>query len=366
MQVAKACIVPICKNQKFGLVHKFPADKERFIEWMEAIQNQEKIEIFAGLTEDAIRKRFYVCCRHFGLKQYKNIESRSLNLTAVPHLNLTNLDDVELSKAWQLEQVVVSEKLDDPASDKPSSANNPQTYRILNSGAPAVKSVLTCKLAKVVKRPAQVLQDSSENDESASEKSMINLDTTLKLVMEKPIKIEPPSKRLKEDLKPAILNIKKPDVKVAKPKLVDATKITDSLSTKPMTKPEKFQKPARKIEMSASSSIAAVPQPEIETLPKPQVEAEKIEGTQQTNKLLALIEVTPDQYERLSKALSSSERNENISSILNFMSKDESTESDDNGDNDYQYVFVRFSLSFIFLLSPNQHELRIELGTRRG
>lgn len=56
-------------------------------EWTRAIQKTKPIPQFAGLTENAIRKRFFVCCRHFSFNQYKNKQSRSLNVTSVPHLN---------------------------------------------------------------------------------------------------------------------------------------------------------------------------------------------------------------------------------------------------------------------------------------
>ncbi|CAG9799120.1 unnamed protein product [Chironomus riparius] len=104
MHLAKACVVPICEGKKFNLVHKFPADTQRSSEWQNAIQQKEPILKLQDKTHDAIRKRYFVCARHFGINSYKNIESRSLNLTAIPHLNLTNLDEYSKSKAYQLEQ----------------------------------------------------------------------------------------------------------------------------------------------------------------------------------------------------------------------------------------------------------------------
>ena len=104
MQLAKACVVPICEGKKFNLVHKFPADIQRSTEWQNVIQQNGPIVKLQDKTHDAIRKRFFVCARHFAINQYKNIESRSLNLTAIPHLNLTNLDEYAQSKAYQLEQ----------------------------------------------------------------------------------------------------------------------------------------------------------------------------------------------------------------------------------------------------------------------
>lgn len=103
-QLAKACVIPICEGKKFNLVHKFPADIQRNTEWQNAIQKYGPIAKLQNLTPDAIRKRYFICARHFGVSSYKNIESRSLNLTAIPHINLNNLDEYKLSKAYQLEQ----------------------------------------------------------------------------------------------------------------------------------------------------------------------------------------------------------------------------------------------------------------------
>lgn len=104
MQLAKACVVPLCEGKKFNLVHKFPADIHRSTEWQNAIQQNGPIAKLQDKTHEAIRKRYFVCARHFGISSYKNIESRSLNLTAIPHINLTNLDEYTQSKAYQLEQ----------------------------------------------------------------------------------------------------------------------------------------------------------------------------------------------------------------------------------------------------------------------
>lgn len=117
---SKFCVVPVCEGKKFNLVHKFPSDLERFNEWLDAVQKTGPLQKFHGKTPDDIRKRYFVCARHFGVSSYKNVESRSLNITAVPHLNLINLDDYPLSKAFQLEQSQPSsettpKKLNQPA-----------------------------------------------------------------------------------------------------------------------------------------------------------------------------------------------------------------------------------------------------------
>jgi THAP domain len=53
--IAKACVIPVCKGRKFTLVHKFPSDKERFAEWLEAIQKQGTIQSLSNLQDEAIR-----------------------------------------------------------------------------------------------------------------------------------------------------------------------------------------------------------------------------------------------------------------------------------------------------------------------
>ena len=95
MQTQKLCVVDVCGNDKSNLVHKFPSDNEKFKKWIEII-NSNKVK---GFTENQIKKRFYVCSRHFRESDYKNIESRSLNTTALPSLNMTSLNKIHLSKA---------------------------------------------------------------------------------------------------------------------------------------------------------------------------------------------------------------------------------------------------------------------------
>jgi antibiotic biosynthesis monooxygenase (ABM) superfamily enzyme len=70
--LSKACLIPACENKKFNLVHKFPSDRERFNEWLAVIQRDNLIEKLQGLTEDVIRKRYFICSRHFAPKEYKN------------------------------------------------------------------------------------------------------------------------------------------------------------------------------------------------------------------------------------------------------------------------------------------------------
>lgn len=80
----RLCLIPLCKNERFDLVHKFPMDNQRAEEWRRAINIPE----INSLSLDMLRKRT-ICSKHFRKEDYKNVESRSLNKTAVPSLNFT-------------------------------------------------------------------------------------------------------------------------------------------------------------------------------------------------------------------------------------------------------------------------------------
>lgn len=85
------CIVPVCNGERFDLVHKFPMDNERAKLWNNLINNP----ILTKLPIDFIRKRYFVCSRHFRVQDYKNIKSRGLNKTAIPTLNMNEFTDPE-------------------------------------------------------------------------------------------------------------------------------------------------------------------------------------------------------------------------------------------------------------------------------
>ncbi|XP_035905202.1 uncharacterized protein LOC118509122 [Anopheles stephensi] len=91
MNKLRSCCVPCCKDEKFSLVHKFPSDNERAEQWRRVLG----IDSFIGLPIEIIRKRYYICSRHFRDSDYKNKASRSINITAVPSINLVTLNDPE-------------------------------------------------------------------------------------------------------------------------------------------------------------------------------------------------------------------------------------------------------------------------------
>lgn len=89
----KLCALPTCKGKRYDLVHKFPMNNERAQQWINIIDLPE----LRKLPMDQIRKRFFICSKHFRPQDYKNCESRSLNTTAYPrlHLKLDENDTVE-------------------------------------------------------------------------------------------------------------------------------------------------------------------------------------------------------------------------------------------------------------------------------
>ena len=87
----KLCIVPICRKERFDLVHKFPMRQDRADLWLEAL---DKCGVKLNPKDmDHIRKSMFVCSRHFPPSSYKTQDSRSLNWNAVPSINLLAFDD---------------------------------------------------------------------------------------------------------------------------------------------------------------------------------------------------------------------------------------------------------------------------------
>lgn len=80
----RSCIIPYCHGKRYDLVHKFPMDKVRSNQWLEIINLPELFTLDINI----LRRRLFVCSKHFRIEDYKNIESRSLNKTAVPSLYL--------------------------------------------------------------------------------------------------------------------------------------------------------------------------------------------------------------------------------------------------------------------------------------
>lgn len=90
----RLCLLPSCKGKRFDLVHKFPMDNERAEKW-KTILNMPELR---NLSIDIIRKRYFICSKHFRKEDYKNCESRNLNKTAYPRLYLSFDSNLELSE----------------------------------------------------------------------------------------------------------------------------------------------------------------------------------------------------------------------------------------------------------------------------
>lgn len=93
----RTCIVPVCSKERFDLVHKFPMDNQRAKQWKDLINNP----ILNDMTIELIRRRYFVCSRHFKIQDYKNIQSRGLNKTAIPSMNMNEFSDPENSNRFE-------------------------------------------------------------------------------------------------------------------------------------------------------------------------------------------------------------------------------------------------------------------------
>lgn len=88
----RPCAMPSCRGERFDLVHKFPMDNERAKNWLRAINVAELNE----LPLDQLRKKYFICSKHFRKNDYKNCESRSLNQTAYPRLFLSTDETIDV------------------------------------------------------------------------------------------------------------------------------------------------------------------------------------------------------------------------------------------------------------------------------
>lgn len=90
----KLCAIPTCEGKRYDLVHKFPMNNERAQCWIDAIDIPE----LRAMPLDLVRKRYFICSKHFRPNDYKNCESRSLNTTAYPRLHLKFGADEEIAE----------------------------------------------------------------------------------------------------------------------------------------------------------------------------------------------------------------------------------------------------------------------------
>lgn len=291
MQNAKFCCIPVCEGEKFHLVHKFPSDRLKFLEWMTLIEladvDGRAPKIMKGLSQEDIKKKFFICCRHFSVDSYKskfrhkttsstNVmifldkDSRSLNTTAVPNLNLASLNDLKLSKAYQLEHQAAQIPLRIPAV-------HPQTFKILNStlSKPSI--------------PIKILnQQPREHDNPEHDNPVVIKQNML------------PPKR------PATALIKTTSPKKIK---IQQEPILKLCETK-----EDVSSSEKKKEKTAEDPICKFTKKNQETT----IIENHGEPQPHQNKLLALIEVTPDQYQELNQKMSAAERTEKLGALISL------------------------------------------------
>jgi hypothetical protein len=246
---AKACIIPVCEGEKFGLVHKFPSEKSKFQEWLQIIkENCGEINKMKNLNQDQVKTRCFVCSRHFTIEAYKNEASRSLNLTSVPQLNLKNLDQLHLSKASQPDQ---------PAKE--------ELPRII-----------------IQKPPVKILN--------------------------------------------TILEIQQTQGATGQNRQIQIIKRKNSSPEKVVVKKVKHEESSFGINWQSGNSddMVLFKDVTIEEIPV-EIEAAKVEEPEPPqNKLMALFEVTPEQYKSLNERLTASERNTKVEQIItSFLDNDD-------------------------------------------
>ena len=220
-------------------------------------------------------------------------------------MNLCSLSDIASSKAGHLQNN--AEVLEEPSPEKvkPKPSNQ---IRILNS------------LAAKITLPDEEAQFNQITLPFASQSN----DEEIQL-HDVEFSPEPPPKRAK-----------KTETKVKN----QPTRVLNTLSSDVSPKkasPAKVQETQRKV--TPRKKDALKPANLVEELA-----LEKSEEVKPMNKLLALIEVTPEQYEKLSKSLTSAEKSENIESLINFIDKDDTDPSSaDNGENNFFFFSVHDS-----------------------
>lgn len=168
----RACLMPSCKGKRFDLVHKFPMDNERAEMWRTIINVPD---IF-NFSIDQLRKRMFLCSKHFHKTDYKNVESRSLNKTAMPSLFLNDLhceDEVPSNTPQQR----ASESLPKIAPTTPDIAFiDCPTYRLRKKRVrtPETKAIAL----SIEKSDCEILESSLDCSMNKGKFRLINADAT--------------------------------------------------------------------------------------------------------------------------------------------------------------------------------------------
>ncbi|XP_075150101.1 trimethyllysine dioxygenase, mitochondrial-like [Haematobia irritans] len=98
----RKCALPQCSGLRFNLVHKFPRRHDRLQQWLDAIASPR----LSSLPHDRLNL-LWICCRHFRVEDYVNPQSKTLNVAAVPSLNLQTLDDLDKCRQGDVEKAAV-------------------------------------------------------------------------------------------------------------------------------------------------------------------------------------------------------------------------------------------------------------------
>lgn len=99
------CVMAPCVGQRFDLVHKFPSDKERAELWRK-IANVPDLYQY---SIEEVRKKMFICSKHFAKRDYKHMESRSLNKTAIPtlHLRINDNEDHTINHVENVSEITI-------------------------------------------------------------------------------------------------------------------------------------------------------------------------------------------------------------------------------------------------------------------
>ncbi|XP_011296613.1 uncharacterized protein LOC101892707 isoform X2 [Musca domestica] len=98
----RKCALPQCSGLRFNLVHKFPRRKERLQQWLDAIGSPR----LSNLPVERLNL-LWICCRHFRVEDYVNPQSKTLNVAAVPSLNLQQLNALDKCRQGDVEKATV-------------------------------------------------------------------------------------------------------------------------------------------------------------------------------------------------------------------------------------------------------------------
>lgn len=112
------CIMPPCYGKRYDLVHKFPTDNNRAELWRQIVN----VPDLYNHSIEEIRKRMYICSKHFAKRDYKHMESRSLNKTAIPTLYLKIGDEEPPSN--HSENLIDVDNMDDTPMRKRRCSNS--------------------------------------------------------------------------------------------------------------------------------------------------------------------------------------------------------------------------------------------------